>query len=227
MDIGTILLVAANLVLAGGAVASILFSSIQIRDSRKQIKEAREQARIAQAQAIESEQNLHRPLLVPSGKIELSTLDQPDWGKPLAVTVSNVGPGVATNIRGWLFGSIDFIGTLRTASRYKFALPEPIPHTGTAPCTAPSIQLAFSAEDKIGGYDLAAPSKMSARLTLTYHDIFNNKHASIFDYYVWGGEVRWKSVAFPKVEQDLDELEQAQIRSLQQGGASPKLLPGA
>ena len=84
----------------------------------------------------------------------------------------------------------------------------------------------FDGDDKIGEYSLCVPEERApeqnfnqsdrrdrciARLTLTYHDIFGRKHASIFDLTQTGG---WVEIAIiPNIEHDLGDLHEAKGRT--------------
>ncbi|HEY7349309.1 MAG TPA: hypothetical protein VH599_13425 [Ktedonobacterales bacterium] len=194
-------------IVLNGALAVV--AVLSLRDNHKQIKEGKEQARIAQAEAVEARQDQHRPLLillhgqtgtniaVSNGQLDYSHASQ-------YVAYKNVGSGVAINIQGWVYGYIPENYSLQLATRFQFEAQEPLPKDGEKGYNARSNTLHFTFEDKIGDYSLLAPKGMIARVTLTYHDIFNRKHAAIFDLNPDGG---WISRGFPKIDKDLADLD--------------------
>ena len=83
----------------------------------------------------------------------------------------------------------------------------------------------MAGEATIGGYTLYAPLVPSAaerwqkgspiavaRLTITYHDIFGHKHATIFDYMAWR---QWRYVAF--LRNIREDLEDRHVEAIGQG----------
>ena len=210
MDIGTWIIVAANIILAGGTIVSLFLTRRQLGMSINQLREAQQVAHVTQQQAIEAQHSLFRPMLVPKGPLMLKEVSygikRPDWSnESFELLFSNVGSGVATNIQIRLFGPIEEIGIEANASRYSFEVPAPLsPNEGVVTCNPEKSTGPFSSEYKIGDHGLAAPEGMAARLILTYHDIFNRKLASIFDYTHVG---IWRSVDFPEIKKDLADLD--------------------
>jgi len=69
----------------------------------------------------------------------------------------------------------------------------------------------ISSDTEIKGYTLYVPDDedhvgVLARFTLTYHDVFGRKHASIYDYH---SQIGWMSRGhFSDIEYDIYELDQ-------------------
>jgi hypothetical protein len=197
-----------NAVIAGVAVWSL-------RDNHKQTREA-------QKQALEVQQDLHRPLIVPTTKIVLilntgAPIKHPDWNadqQPL--TIQNVGAGIATNIQCCLLGWDEHVTSGppvgHRISRYIFDVDRPLSQDDDMKLTSRSSLTSAPLNKRIDGYvdgtrstiEMVAPPDKSARLVITYQDIFQLKHASIFDYTVEG---QWMHVAFLKtISQSLADL---------------------
>ena len=218
MDIGTLI---ATGVTAVATVALAIFAYVTIQAYKKQVQIGQDQVKVSQDQvriAQEQQFNQSRPVLYPVGglgNIIETSGGKPHvkWGNQLQVIdgLRNIGVGPALNIYGILFGL-----------PLKSTPPMP-PHeryvVWNYPALSPdqegdkiTLQLFtnLSSETTIGGYPLYVPEDADhigiiARFTLTYHDVFNRKHASIYDYHSQSG---WRSRGhFPNIDHDIYELD--------------------
>src|SRR5258708_25068106 len=123
----------------------------------------------------------------------------------------NIGVGPALNIYGILFG-LPLITTPPKPPTERYVIwnyPALSPGQDGDKITLEQFTN-ISSETTIGGYPLYVPDDIDhlsiiARLTLTYHDVFNRKHASIYDYHSQYG---WRSRGhFPNIEHDIRELD--------------------
>lgn len=182
---------------------------------KEQIKLAQEQVTIGQEQKF----NDARPVLVPSS--QLNSLKLSDGTPSLAFGTSqtlffdglkNIGKGPALNIHGIFFPSIDH--KFPPQNRQVFWNQAAISFgesTQNQIVLGRGIQL-NGTEEIAKGCSLYAPSSkkeigIEVRLTLTYHDVFGRKHASIYDYSSQRG---WLSKGhFPGITLDLWEADDA------------------
>ena len=134
------------------------------------------------------------------------------------LTVRNMGLGVATNISGavlaWASEGAGRDGMYHYVGHFDMVLPPGAEDTIAMKETRGSLQPATQVGTRKAKHPLLWPnesgSKYVWRLTLTYHDIFGRKHASIFDALMDSEEKRyeWHAHALiPGIEHDLDELE--------------------
>jgi hypothetical protein len=121
----------------------------------------------------------------------------------------NVGTGVALNIWGVLVPPKHISRTPYAFSNQAHLLQG----KGDKFVFGMSVFHSFTENDKIGEYDLWPSSELTqvgtikgltyaARLTLTYIDVFSNKHAAIYDY-THANE--WKIVAHTRIQHDLED----------------------
>lgn len=212
MDTGTIIGI---IVGVGATVANIVLAVVAIwslRDNHKQVREARQEA-------IESQQNLHRPILVILYRGPAATNLPINNGQllhnqtPLYISYKNIGSGMATNIQGWVYGFIPEDHSTGVTTRYQLAAPEPSPPDWEQMNEARANLVQCSRKEQIGGHPLAAPEGMAARVILTYHDIFGNKHAAIWDL---SSDKHWISRGFPRITKDIADLDQEKGRQIAQ-----------
>lgn len=236
MDIGTIV----TLIIAGiSAVATVVIAFFtyktiqaynkqvqigqdQVKISQDQVKVAQEQVRIGQEQQF----NQFRPILHPVGDLGplIKTVNGKtfiQWGNQNQVIegLRNIGVGPAFNIYGILFGP-PYITVPPTPPRERYVV-------WNYPALSPGqegdkIMLEqfthISSDTTIGGYPLYVPADIDhigiiARLTLTYHDVFNRKHASVYDYHSQYG---WRSRGnFPNIDYDIYELDRQTLGTKQ------------
>jgi hypothetical protein len=164
------------------AWATLVLASL----SSLQIYEAREQTRKAQYASA-------RPLLVPQTGHGFEDISNPAVSD-FAITIRNVGTGVANNVRGailarsnartiphQLFGRLDIPLANNDGTDLRFyrggtlfQQDDQISNISLLPPTE------FSSET-LGANPLNRHDRLAARLTLSYTDVFGFKHASFFD----------------------------------------------
>jgi hypothetical protein len=195
-------------------------------------------------QSLEARYDQYRPLLFPNGAKFVLSIGQaitlPGQEYPFAdlnlphyhVALVNIGSGHALDVRGVLYGPPP---TDRQSPRHHyFRFRGPI-LSGQEDEECSEIEtVIIPGETTIGRdrqYTFYAPPLPSldqilnsdtptivARLIVTYRDIFNRKHASIFDYSV---QQEWRSVDggflpnIPKGIEDLDHEERMKRSALQ------------
>lgn len=219
-------------VAASAAILSVIVYAVQAWFNRKQVKVSSDQVKISQEQMAVNQQQLWvsldqvrvsldqayamwRPLLFPFG------LDRQEGQSQEVINIRNVGTGTALNIRGVIFGHKpthldEMDGFLKSLW---FANPLP---PGDPPVVALSLQgrPRFKGDSEIGNMHqtcifyapVRTPEELNKglapivqRLTLTYHDIFGLKHASIFDRTHLKA---WEFVAFlPNIPKAIDDIE--------------------
>lgn len=199
---------------AGATVVIARLTARTIDAYQKQIEIGQAQVASTQAQTY----NQMRPVLVPPGIKESGLLATRDgktfvqWEQQQLMIdgLQNIGVGPAFNIYGIFFGP-PFRGVPPFNQRYV------IWNYTFLPPGAPGSQIKLSpgsslrSETMIKGHVLYVPddAEHTARLvrfTLTYHDIYGHKFASIYDYHLVLG---WVCVGhFEDIEQDLHELDE-------------------
>lgn len=212
MDTGTIvtLIIAGISAVATVVIAFFTYKTIQAYD--KQVQIGQEQVRISQEQHF----NQFRPILYPAGDLEkivvrTSGKIHVQWGYQNQEMdgLRNIGVGPAFNIYGVLFG-LPF-NSQPPRERYVVwnypALTPGVPGDKITLSPGSSIE----SDTTIKGFTLYVPDNedhngILARFTLTYHDVFGRKHASIYDYHSVMG---WISRGhFSNIEKDIYELDQ-------------------
>lgn len=237
--------IAALAALCAAAAASFAawFTYQIMRSGQKQVDAALRQVEVSQQEVgatLDAQQNAQLPVLMPAyqlvmvghaskgptGAVIQSTQAGYDHNQPyVRVQVRNVGPGLALNIRGIVFGPRPDYETARVTSR-GHAQTFPTPLTTSAEFTHEweAGGAIVNGDTKIGSYTLYAPTRpsadeklrgvaeMVARLTLTYADIYGRKHAAIYDL---TEALRWVEVAYiPNIPQDLGDLERAALMDI-------------
>ena len=228
-------LLAANIISALVAVATfgaVIVGAIAIWYNRKQAKEDWQHNRQL---ALEERQHQSRPIVVPVSELSHHTPDgSVDWEHlrqivpppppgPPGTTVSgtepitqtimlqNMGDGVAFNVHCVLYGPHSPVG-----DQYVSWNNGPIQGKSTLQVVGEHGRMALAADTKVDGahllYDASEPQYRVARLTITYHDLFDGKHVSIFDYILLNPQDhRWMNVATKSgIEYDLEELDDQQ-----------------
>ena len=209
-----------NLFVAIGTIGAVIVALVGIWLNRRQ---ARNDWLHAQQLATEERQHQSRPILVPveeltpatltvtqqgPGAVQLVGIHMADglvnWSYPNRVNfeLQNLGGGVALNVHCILYGG-ESLHSLQFVSWDNGPIGK---DKYTKVYCAHSQQLQLNPDDSIDGshplYDssLDSPSKPAkyriACLTITYHDLFGIKHASIFNYTL---DHRWVRVAIEKV----------------------------
>lgn len=101
----------------------------------------------------------------------------------LDVDITNVGPGVAMDVCGLLFPPSNY-PQAEVPAQFYGRHPFPIPKGDVRTVTLRQGRSNFTLKDRIDGCDLAFPTSEKAklaRLTLSWRDILNHKHAVTFD----------------------------------------------
>jgi len=197
----------------------VKISQEQVKIGQEQVKVGQEQAKIAQEQVKVSQEqqfNQFRPVLYPAGSLEKivdrsGTTPFVKFGQPGQVIdgLKNIGIGPAFNIYGIIFSSqanSQLMQQRFIVWNYPALTPD-VP--GNEITLSPGSHI--SSDTKIKGYTLYVPDDADhngviARFTLTYHDVFGRKYASIYDYQLVIG---WISRGhFSDIEYDLYELDQ-------------------
>jgi hypothetical protein len=209
LDIGTFIAV---VVTALETVAIAIFAIPTIQAYRKQVQIGQAQVKVSQ----EQQYNQFRPILYPGGDLEkfvdrTSGKIHVQWGyqNQEMAGLCNIGVGPAFNIYGVLFGPP--VNSQPPQERYVLwnypALSPGVP--GDKITLSPGSSIA--SDTTIKGFTLYVPDDEDhvgtlARFTLTYHDVFGRKHASIYDYHSVMG---WISRGhFSDIEKDVYELDQ-------------------
>lgn len=214
LDIGTVvaLVIASISAVATTVIAFFTYKTITAYEQQVQI--GQEQVKVSQEQQF----NQFRPVLHPMGDlgplitmVNGKTFIQWDLSYPVIGGLRNIGNGPAFNIYGILFGP-PLVTTPPAPPRKRYVVwnyPALSPGQEGEKITLQQFTN-LSSETTIGGYSLYVPEDADhigiiARLTLTYHDVFSRKHASIYDYHSQYG---WRSRGhFPNIDDDIRELD--------------------
>jgi hypothetical protein len=183
---------------------------------------ARRQAR----EMVEARYALSRPLVIPTGKPPLRGQGEvygTQWfdlvAPPNQPIFRNIGPGPALNVWCVMFGPRPSEPEHEVAQRRTAWVDVPIPagEEHLADCEQGRTTLDGNATlDGNPAHTLYAPTEpdqqdvmlrgvthILARYTITYHDIFGQRHAAIFDFTF---QHRWLCVGFFQIERDIEEL---------------------
>lgn len=217
----------ATILAAFATLCAVLVALFGMRYERIRAQEDRKDA---QAKFLEAQYATNRPLLIP---LELYVHNTPgiiDWDAAQFIKIHNGGTGIATNVWGVLMPPASVL-SISNQHHIQFWIPlrpgvdssEDI--IGTLFTRGGTL---FSCDDKIGEYTLCIPEiqkgrgDRTARLTLTYSDIFGRRHASIFDYTNTGN---WVQVdILTNIQQRLDEIDQAKRIKLSEDITKPSSL---
>lgn len=178
-------------VVATATLAVVVTAYIAIKDNRKQ-------AQLTQY-------NSSRPLLIPEGAPQFQS-DKPQWldwnVNEQAILIRNVGSGVALNVASVIYGCESYLVEWNTNRRsdseksmhWTCWLGIPIASNETKNAIHKKGNGIFYEKNMhIGQHSFTAPPEPrttphqnqpfnTARITITYLDIFRRKHASVFDY---------------------------------------------
>lgn len=203
------------------AIATLLAVVVGLRGiyiGRALAHEAFQQAEKAIAeghhQFLQAQYNASRPLVVPMAP-DLS--EQQESGEPITfdwtsdytfVTIQNVGVGIASNI--WI-AMLPPAPAPDSSAQYVSRPGSPLPAASGAVKVYLNQGALFHERDSLGEHTLSIPpegnsgtDRFVARLSITYHDIFGRKHASIFDLSDRG---LWVQAAFlTHIKRDLGDL---------------------
>lgn len=206
-----------NAIIAIAAVAAVWAAVLGVRENRKQ--------------AQQTQYSSARPLLVPGLSITFQGMfiaqkDHPtwlEWSTPQqGWKISNIGTGPAFNVACVYYGAESYVVNGKRSDHTKdvhwtcwLGLPI-IPNETAEASLALGNGLFYVDHNHIRQHSFNAPPEPMptpvqkepmhvARLTMTYHDIFKRKHASIFDYVQ---NVGWQLIAFEEdIKEDLHDLQ--------------------
>ncbi len=209
MDVGTFIAV---VVTALATVAIAIFAIPTIQAYRKQVKIGQEQVKMSQEQQF----NQFRPILYPAGDLE-KFVDRSSgkihvqccYQNQEMDGLRNIGVGPAFNIYGIIFGPPVNSQPLR--ERYVVWTYPALTHGAPGDKITLSPGSSLDSATTIKGFTLYVSHDEDhigtlARFTLTYHDVFGRKHASIYDYH---SVIGWISRGhFSNIEKDIYELDQ-------------------
>ena len=172
----------------------------------EQLRIAKEQVYITQSQTF----NQSRPILLHpehiSGLLDDSGKVQLDRRPAIIGGLQNIGTGPAFNIYGVLVGK-----PLPPFSSYRIWNYDVISPGVLGKEITLLDKIAIRRETTIGSHILHVPddpehNQYKVRVTLTYHDIYGRKLASIYDYHI---NLKWICVGhIENIEHDLYELNQ-------------------
>jgi hypothetical protein len=162
------------------AIWSLALTRKQMRENKRQsdnaIAAVRDQIKTSELQAQEALYNQHRPLLVcsyhPMAETTLNKMPMP---------IKNVGLGIALNIRGILSMASSINGSKFQTG---FIISSVLTPNSEPEMVSINMLSMKGTLDKIGEYSFFPDDKDSSynqRLVLSYYDIFNRKHLSIYD----------------------------------------------
>ncbi len=199
-------------------LAAVWVAVIAILDNRKQ--------------AVQTDYGTYRPLLIPEGILLLANEQNPrwlSWGEYQLsdLCIRNVGSGVALNIACVLYPPSSYIIDGKRSDRYQeehwtnwLRFPIAPGDKGEEDPVRKGNSASFTNRKCIRGrtqeYTFNAPPESAnileekepmhlARLIITYQDVFNRKHASIFDVIE---NIGWKLIAFEEdIKEDLFDLQ--------------------
>lgn len=188
-------------VAASAAMLSVIVYAVQAWFNRKQVKVSQDQMSLSQQQLWVSQDQVKvsqeqafamvRPVLFPFGS------EKPGSSLQDVISIRNAGPGTALNICGVVFGQKPANPREKETLLRRLWFANPLP-PGEPPVIALNLQgtSTWRGDSEIRNqqhtYSLYATQRtleelskglvpIVERLTLTYHDVFGLKHASIFD----------------------------------------------
>ena len=192
---------------ATATLAAVIIAYGAIIDNRHQ---AREDWEHTQKLAREERQHQVRPVLVPISDISypLHTI------VPIQkIDIQNMGNGPAFNVHCALY----FSHTTWSSSWNNGPIPANSPYTITYEQGVDNIGLGIEAsvDGKYHLYNNNDPIYRAGRLTMTYRDLFDIMHVSIFAYIVpTPGEHRWVQLAIKSgIKKDLEDLDNERVPS--------------
>lgn len=213
------------------AVAAAGFAGWLVFVGQRQVAIGQQQVAVSQEQAKQSLELLYdsrRPILMPVSALPLSEQSNQrhfDFRQAeCPIALRNIGSGVAVNIRAVLFPPDPGDSPIHV-DRQTLWYGEPLEAQQSIETKTNTGMTSINGNAVIGAepntFTLFAPPVptggdrmmldipgMAARLTITYHDVYGRKHASVFDFTDLG---RWHGVRFlidvPKDIEDLDREE--------------------
>lgn len=177
----------------------------------KQIAASERQSQAALAVAREQIEQSKQPILIPLSALPLAPGGELEYTQSeLPLELMNVGTGVALNIWGVLVPPKHISRTPYSFRNQAHLLQG----KDNKIVFGTSVFHSFIESDKIGEHALLPSSELAqvgavkllmyaARLTLTYIDVFGNKHGTIYDC---TRENEWKVVAHARIQHDLEDI---------------------
>lgn len=194
-------------------VAAVWVAVIAIKENRKQ--------------TVEAQYGAARPLVIPIGGLFVSQPDHPTWlawgeFQLQELHLRNIGSGAALNVASVYYPPLAYMINGKASYEAQNELWTCWLGTPIAPGDAIEAihrkcgSTFYNHRNQIRKHIFNAPPEPLnipaqkepmhlARLVVTYHDIFNRKHASIFDMVA---NIGWGLVAFEEnIEEDLHDLQ--------------------
>jgi hypothetical protein len=222
-----------SVVAACGAVGAAAAATILVRITQKQND-------LAQREFFSG----FRPIVIPTWPLDLAqgtnAQKYVDLTTTQTVRIKNIGPGVALNLSLVLFGPPPDPPSGLLPNRVMAWLEPPLASGEERPLSLPVGQSNFNGDVYVANDPNLAlfapphPSKQDfmigsadmfvARMTITYHDVFERKHSSTYDFDVLG---RWFSRGYQEdIPQDLWDLEGLRGRNAWTRNAYRQASPG-
>jgi len=195
---------------AVATVSAVIIAFRAILDNRKQ---AREDWQHTQQLAREERQHQGRPVLVPKSDISNFAALPNKVETTQEITIQNMGNGPAFNVHCALYFPL--------GNWYSSWNNGPV--SANSPCTITfergSDNIGLGIKDSVDGkyhlYNDEDTNYRAGRLTMTYRDLFDILHVSIFDYIVpASGQHRWVQLAIKSgIEKDLEDLDNERVQN--------------
>lgn len=195
------------------ATATVLAVIVAFHAILENRKLAREDWQHAQQLAREERQHEGRPVLVPISDIS-NFAPLPNRVEPTQeITIQNIGNGAAFNVHCALYFSLSNWysswnnGPISAGSSCEITVDNGPDNIGLA--------MKASVDGKYHLYNDNDPNYRAGRLTVTYRDLFDMLHVSIFDYVVPGPhEHRWVQLAITSgIKKDLEDLDNERVHN--------------
>ena len=195
---------------AAATVAAVIVAFRAILDNRKQAQKDWEHT---QQLAQEERQHQGRPVLVPISDISNFASLPNKVEATQEVTIQNIGNGAAFNVHCALYFPL--------GNQYSSWNNGPVSAGGTYKIIADrgpdniGLGIKASVDGKYHLYNDNDQNYRPGRLTITYRDLFNILHVSIFDYIVpTASEHRWVQLAITSgITKDLEDLDNERVQS--------------
>lgn len=199
-----------NAIVAIATVSAVIIAFRAILDNRKQ---ARDDWQHTQQLAQEERQHQERPVLVPTGDV-LNFTDLPNRVAPAKpLKIQNIGKGPAFNVHGalYFYNNIWYSsfnnGPVGAGSTYEIIFEHGVDTIGLA--------ISTKIDGKYDLYNKEDPHYRPGRLTLTYRDLYDVTHVSVFDYLApVPNQYRWVQLSIKSgITKDLEDLDNERVPS--------------
>jgi len=232
LDILTIVNTGIQGLIAASAVAAIFFAIRSLKLSRAALQAVNVQIAEGKEQAEQERHDKVLPFLVPMDAPVFDDIhgNLLKWEASIQdITLRNMGVGIALNVASVLLGCESYNwepGKPRIAGVFErhwtLWLDVPVAPLDKVRCAYLINNGSFREENRhVAGYSFFAPPEpervdvqhgalqITARIILTYQDIFSRKYASIYDYVQTIG---WRLVKSTPIEKDLYDLENSDTK---------------